>query len=345
MAEIAEQQFGKHPNGKDIFVYTLTNNAGTIVKITNYGAIIMAIKIKKSDNTYNDIVLGFDVPEKYWSPDYLANYPYFGAAIGRYGNRIDKAAIEIDGQQYQLNSHNPGFQLHGGVEGFDKKVWERLPSGEEELVLQYISPDGEEGFPGALTTRIIFRLNDANELSYEYRAETTRATAVNLTHHSYFNLNNGQGDILQHHLKIQASQYLEQDANYCTTGNVLPVKGTRNDFSDYNETGNIAQPEDGIDISYPLDQPGIERVAAEAYCDEQDIKLQVFTSEPLVHLYNAYGAPSIEGKEGTPYHPFSGFCFETQKHPNAIRIAGFPKTILRPGEEFYSKTIYKIVNR
>lgn len=345
MIEIFEQSHEQHPNGKKIFVYTLKNKVGTEVCITNYGAIIMAIKVMKSDNTFNDIVLGFDNPCDYWSVAYLKNYPYFGASIGRYGNRIDKAAIVIDGIPYQLNSTNPGYQLHGGVEGFDKKVWERIPSNNDELVLQYISPDGEEGFPGTLTVQIIFKLNENNELSYEYKATTDKATAVNITHHSYFNLNNGQGDIQNQHLKINASQYLEQDANYCTTGKLLPTFGTRNDFSRYNETGNIANPENGIDISYPLDHPGIENVAAEAFCDEQDIKLQVYTTEPLVHLYNAYGSPTIIGKNGTQYAPFSGFCFETQKHPNAIRIPEFPNTVLRPGETYHTKTIYKIGKR
>jgi len=340
MVEITEQQHGKHPNGKDIFVYTLRNSNDTIVKITNYGAIIMAIKIKKSDNTYNDIVLGFDEPSQYWSEEYLKQYPYFGAAIGRYGNRIDKSSITIDGVTYQLNSHNPEFQLHGGVEGFDKKVWERIPTADDTLVLQYISPDGEEGFPGELTTQIIFKLNDSDELSYEYKATTTKPTAVNLTHHSYFNLNNGEGDIHTHRLRINASNYLEQDKNYCTTGKVLPVKGTRNDFTSFNETGKIENAEKGIDISFPLDQVGIEHVAAEA--EFNGTKLQVFTTEPLVHLYNACGSPEIKGKNGTLYKPFSGFCFEAQKHPNAIRVEGFPNTILRPGEEYYTKTIYRI---
>lgn len=340
MAEISAQLYGQHPNGKDVWVYTLKNEAGTIANITNYGAIIMALKIKKSDNTYNDIVLGFDDPDQYWSEAYLKSYPYFGAAIGRYGNRIDKASFTIDGTDYKLNSDNPGYQLHGGAEGFDKKVWERVASAGDELVLQYVSPDGEEGFPGEVTAQIIFKLNDHNELSYEYKATTTSPTAVNLTHHSYFNLNNGEGDIHAHHLKINATHYLEQDANCCTTGNVLPVKGTRNDFTGFNETGKIENPENGIDISFPLDVAGIENVAAEAHFG--GTKLQVFTTEPLVHLYNASGSPAITGKNGTQYKPFSGFCFETQKHPNAIRIASFPNTILRPGEEYYTKTVYKI---
>lgn len=345
MYEITTQSFGQHPNGKDILLFTLQNNNGTIVKITNYGAIITAIKVRKTDGTYNDIVLGFDDPAQYWSAAYLANYPYYGAAIGRYGNRINKAAFSIDGVEYKLKGQHEDYQLHGGIEGFDKKVWDVISKENGQLVLQYISPDGEEGFPGELKVQIIFELNDANEFSYEYKAETDKPTAVNLTHHTYFNLNNGEGNINNHHLKIHASKYLEQDANYCCTGNVLDVKGTRNDFSDYNETGNIENPEKGIDISFPLDKPGIENVAAEAYCDEQDVKLEVYTSEPLVHLYNAYGAPTINGKNGKQYTAFSAFCFETQVHPNAINIPSFPDTVLRPGEIYNTKTIYKLGNK
>ncbi|WP_346236980.1 aldose epimerase family protein [Niabella insulamsoli] len=343
MINISEQRRGTHPNGKAIFVYTLQNKPGTIVHITNYGAIIMAIKIKKSDNTYNDIVLGFEEPAQYWNAAYLANYPYYGAAIGRYGNRIDKASIQIDDKTYPLNSHNPGFQLHGGVEGFDKKVWERIDGRADELILQYISPDGEEGFPGELTVQIRFKLNDENELSYAYHATTDQPTAVNLTHHSYFNLNNGEGNIHNHLLKVNASQYLEQDDNYCTTGKAIAVEGTRNNFKDFRKTGDIENPEEGIDISFPLDETGLNQVAAEAMVEGQDIKLQVFTTEPLVHLYNSRWSPAITGKNGTPYAAFSGFCFETQKHPNAIRITSFPNTILRPGEVYQTKTVYKFI--
>lgn len=345
MVEILEQLHCQHPNGKNVFLYTLKNEAGTIVHITNYGAIIMAIKVKKSNNNYNDIVLGFAQPSDYWSEKYLNDYPYFGAAIGRYGNRIDKAEISIDGMDYQLGSPNPGYQLHGGIEGFDKKVWERVPSTNDELVLQYISPDGEEGFPGELTVQIVFKLNDDNELSYEYKGTTTKPTAVNLTHHSYFNLNNGSGNILNHHLKIDATTYLEQDANFCTTGKTIPVAGTRNDFRTFTQTGNIADADTGIDISFPRNSEGIDNIAAEAYCDEEDVKLQVLTTEPLVHLYNSRYVPPITGKNNIPYGSFSGFCFETQKHPNAIRIQEFPNTILRPGEAYYTKTIYKLVKK
>lgn len=343
MNAITTQSFGQHASGKDVFLYTLTNQQGTEVKITNYGAIITAIKVKNYDGSFNDIVLGFDDPTQYWSDAYLASYPYYGAAIGRYGNRINKASFTIDGVTHQLNGQHADYQLHGGLEGFDKKVWEAISADNGRLVLQYISVDGEEGFPGELKVQIAFELNDHNELSYEYTANTDKATAVNLTHHSYFNLNNGEGTIDNTYLRIHASQYLEQDANYCTTGNVLDVKGTRNDFTSYRQTGKLPDPEKGIDISFPLDKPGIENVAAEAYCDEQYLKLEVYTTEPLVHLYNAYGSPTIKGKK--QYTPFSGFCFETQVHPNAINIPSFPNTVLRPGETYKTKTIYKFTTK
>ena len=343
MNSITTQSFGQHANGKDVYLFTLSNQQGTEAKITNYGAIITTIKLRKSDGTFNDIVLGFDDPTQYWGEEYLRNYPYYGAAIGRYGNRINRASFTIDEKEYKLQGQHPDYQLHGGLEGFDKKVWDVVSTDEGRLVLQYISADGEEGFPGELKVQIAFELNDNNEFSYEYTAETDKATAVNLTHHSYFNLNNGEGRIDNQHLKIHASKYLEQDANYCTTGKLLDVKGTRNDFSEYNQTGKIENPENGIDISYPLDRPGIENIAAEAYCDEQDVKLEVYTTEPLVHLYNAYGSPTIKGKK--QYTPFSAFCFETQVHPNAINVPSFPNTILRPGEVYKTKTIYKLTTK
>lgn len=344
MTEISAQSYGQHPSGKEVYIYTLRNTAGTAVKITNYGAIITAIKIRKTDGSYNDIVLGFDTPQQYWSEEYLKNYPYFGAAIGRYGNRISNNSITIDGNVYALNSNHPACQLHGGVAGFDKKVWERIAD-DNQLILAYHSADGEEGFPGNLDVQIIFTLTDDNELIYEYKAETDKATAVNLTHHSYFNLNNGEGTINNYHLKVHAHNYLEQDENYCTTGKILPVAGTRNDFTAYRQTGSLPDADKGIDISFPLDKTGIENVAAEAYCDEQDIKLEVYTTEPLVHLYNSSGAPAITGKDGKAYAPFSGFCFETQVHPNAINIPHFPNTILRPGKVYHTKTIYKFTKK
>lgn len=345
MIRISEQLHGTHPNGKNVFIYTLENPSGSIVQITNYGAIIMASKIKKSDNNFNDIVLGFDQPSDYWQEAYLKNYPYFGAAIGRYGNRIDKAKINIDGTVHTLSASTPGFQLHGGLNGFDKKVWQRVPGSSSQLALQYVSADGEEGFPGELTVQIIFNLNDNNELSYEYKAAAAKPTAVNLTHHSYFNLNNGQGDIQNHYLQVNANNYLEQDSNFCATGIVLPVAGTRNDFRSFHQPGKIENAEKGIDVSFPLNNTNPGNAAAAAYCDEQDLLLQVFTTEPLVHLYNSCYAPNMTGKKGTAYGRFSGFCLETQKHPNAINIPHFPNTILRPGETYYTKTVYKIAKK
>ncbi len=315
------------------------------IKITNYGAIIMSVIVPDASGKRNDIVLGFDRPEDYWAEEYLENYPYFGAAIGRYGNRIDKASFTIDSQEYLLNSKSPGFQLHGGVEGFDKKVWKRADAEDDKLVLEYISPDGEEGFPGELTVRIAFHLSDQNELSYTYTAQTTKATAVNLTHHSYFNLNNGEGSIHEHYLKVHADHYLEQDANFCTTGKVLDVAGTRNDFKEFRQTGTIDRADLGIDISFPLRKQGIDDVAAEAYSDRSDIKLEVYTTEPLVHLYNGYYNPAIKGKNGLSYTQFNGFCFETQVHPNAVNIPSFPNTILRPDEQYYSKTVYRFSSK
>ena len=346
MGTIITQSYGQHANGKEVYLFTLSNQQGTEVKITNYGAIITAVKVKKSDGTYNDIVLGFDDPTQYWSEEYLKNYPYWGAAIGRYGNRISKAGFMIDGIEYKVNSHHPDYQLHGGFEGFDKKVWSVISTQNERLVLQYISVDGEEGFPGELTLNIVFELNDDNELSYEYIAKTDKATAVNLTHHSYFNLNNCEGNILNQHLKIHANKYLEQNENLCCSGKELDVKGTRNDFAAYKTTGEIENAlEYGIDISFPLDKIGIENIAAEAYCDEQDIKLEVYTTEPLVHLYNAKWLSEIVGKDGKKYGGFSGFCFETQVHPNAINVPSFPNTVLRHGETYRTKTIYKLTTK
>lgn len=331
-----------HPNGKKVYSFLLQNNNGTVVEITNYGAIIMAIKLKKNDGTFNDVVLGFDKPEHYWSEEYLLNYPYYGAAIGRYANRIKGSAIEIDGKTYRLGSQDAYYTLHGGIEGFDKKVWSVIRCEKDRLVMRYISADGEEGFPGQIDVMISFELNDQDELSYEYTATTEKPTAINLTHHSYFNLNNGKGKADNNHfLKVYASKYLEQDDSGCATGVIKDVANSRNDFRNFRKTGSIAAAAKGIDVSLQLDTQGINNLAAEAFCSEESIMLEVYTTEPIVHLYNAYASPMITGKYGRQYTPFSGFCFETQRHPNAINIPSFPNTILRPDEVYRTKTIYR----
>lgn len=337
-----------HSSGEDIYLFTLSNAKGADVIITNYGAIITSFKIKNRDGTTNDIVLGFDNVEDYWSADYLQQYPWFGCAVGRYANRIKNSEFRIDGKKYSLSKNKGPDQLHGGISGFDKKVWTLVSSGDSPqpfLELGYKSADGEEGFPGNLDVMIRFELNDENELSYLYTACCDKPTAVNLTHHSYFNLNNGAGSIHDHEIKIYASKMLEQDSNLTATGNILPVKNTVFDFRNFKSIGDGLAGIDEYDKSFIVDKAEDDTgllLVAEARSPKTGIRLQVWSNEPVVHFYSGKWTPVVKGKNGNMYGPFSGFCLETHKHPNAVNIPHFPNTVLKPGEIYMQKTVYKV---
>jgi len=337
-----------HYSGEDIYLFTLHNTKGTEVCLTNYGAIITSFKVKNNTGTPYDIVLGFEKVEEYMSEEYLANCPYFGAAIGRYANRIKNGEFNIDGKKYVLKKNKSTDHLHGGMTGFDKKVWSYQSSSENTLVLKSLSSDGEEGYPGNLATTLRFELTENDELIYEFLASTDKPTAVNLTHHSYFNLNNGKGTIGDHVVKINSNAILEQDDNFVVTGNAIPVMDTTYDFRQPIPINSNWNGADGYDQSFVLGEnrnidPGTGlTIAAEASSELSNLKLEVYTSEPLVHFYTGKWIPQLTGKDGNQYGPFSGFCFETHKHPNAINIPGFPNTVLRPGEVYHTKTMYKI---
>lgn len=334
-------------SAKKISVFTLKNKKGTEAVITNYGAIILSFKIKKENGEMNDIVLGFDKPEDYLDEKYLANYPYFGAAVGRYGNRIKNGKMEIDGKNYPLAINMGADHIHGGKIGFDKKTWTVVSFDEatNRLKLSLKSPDGEEGYPGNLDVSFTFELNEDNELSHEYIATTDKPTAVNLTHHGYFNLDNGEGRVDNYYIKINASSILEQDENLTTNGNYIPVQGTRFDFRQPHKMSSQWGNQPGYDQSFVIDKKEKElTLAAEAFSEKSKTKLELLTTEPVVHFYTGIGLPVIKGKGNAQYGPYSGFCFETQVHPNAINIPSFPNTILRPGETYRHKTIYRISN-
>jgi aldose 1-epimerase len=229
--------------------------------------------------------------------------------------------------------------------GFDKKVWRYISSGESPhpfLELKYSSADGEEGFPGKLETVIRFELNDANELSYRYTADCDRPTAINLTHHSYFNLDNSKGTIEDHEIKIYAPRFLEQDDKLIPTGAITPVANTAFDFCDFRRIGESNGKIELYDNSFAVEKRE-DQLVAEARSLRSNIQLQVYSTEPIVHFYTGKWIPAIKGKNGNHYGPFSGLCLETHKHPNAVNIPHFPNTILRPGETYYHKTIYKVI--
>ncbi|WP_316811911.1 aldose epimerase family protein [Pedobacter heparinus] len=334
---------GKIIDGKEILGVELTNTQGTYVKIYNYGAIINKFIVANKHGEKQDIVLGFDDVDQYTSEDYLQNYPYFGAVIGRYANRIKNGRFSIDGETYQLSQASGGDCLHGGDIGFDRKVWDVLSTIDPSVTLQYVSAAGEEHFPGNLTVQLTFKLTDENELILDFKATTDAPTAINLTHHSYFNLSPDGGSVADHLHRMPASYYLEQDDNYVVTGKLLPVAGTIHDFLGDKTIGRDWNAAEGYDQTYVLDKEyGEFTLASETSEQSGGLKLSVYTTEPVAHFYTAKYMDVKGGKAGKDYHPFEAFCVETQHHPNAINIPQFPNTVLRPGEIYKQTTIYKI---
>ncbi|HSU27636.1 MAG TPA: aldose epimerase family protein [Chitinophagaceae bacterium] len=333
----------KHPSGPDIFLYNLKNTRGMEVSISNYGAIITSLKVIDKSGRLNDMVLGFDKMEDYFDPAYLDQYPWFGAAVGRYANRIGNADFEHDGKKYSLTRNRPEGQLHGGPGGFDRRAWEWVDGGrpgDSFLELKYFSKDGEEGFPGNLSVTIRYELNE-NSLSYEFTATTDKATPVNLTHHSYFNFNNGEGRIEAHEIKIPAARILEQDGHLVATGNYSDIADTAFDFREFKSIGEGLKQREEFDQSYVLDKGNQISLVAEARYPPSGIHLQILSTEPVVHFYSGKWIPAVNGKNATQYGPFSGFCLETMKHANAVKFPHFPNTILHPWEKYFQKTVYQ----
>ncbi len=334
----------KDSDGEDIYLFTLTNKHNTTVSITNYGAIITSFKVKMPGDSFNDIVLGFDNVEDYLSERYLRNYAYLGAACGRYANRIKNGKFVIDGREYQLSQNMGNDQLHGGKEGFDKKSWQVISANDSVLELKHVSKDGDEGFPGNLETTIRFELNDQDELSYEFIATTDKPTAVNLTHHCYFNLNNGEGTIVDQEVKINASYILAQDDGLVCSGEFISVENNMCDFRIFKAINTDWNKSDGYDQCFVVDNTTDNlNLVAEARSLQSGAHLQIFSTEPAVQFYTGQGLNISNAKNGVDYKSFSGFCLETHKHPNAINISHFPNTVLRPGEKYYQKNIYKII--
>lgn len=332
---------------KEVISIELINDKGTLVSIFNYGTIINKFIIKNAKGVEQDIVLGFDDFEGYISEDYLKNYPYFGAIIGRYANRIKDGKFEVDGYEYQLAKNNGNDCLHGGLIGFDKKIWDIVDTSENpnaSVTFQYFSLDGEENFPGDLVIQLRFDLTNNDELILTYQADTDEATPINLTHHSYFNLSEDGAQVTNHLHQMNASHYLEQDGNSVVTGNLLPVKGTHHDFTKSKKIGEDWDKKNGYDQTYVLDKTyGDLTLASKTTETISGLTLLVYSTEPVAHLYTAKYLNVRNGKGGRNYGEYDAFCVETQHHPNAINIAAFPSTVLLPDEVYTQTTIYKVL--
>lgn len=339
-----------------IKLYKLRNAGGMEVHVTNYGAIITAILVPDRTGKLADVALGYHRLEDYLNaPD----KPYFGAVVGRYGNRIAGGQFTIDGQTYGLAKNNGPNSLHGGNIGFDKVVWDATPrvDGEQsQLVLKYTSRDGEEGYPGNLQVQVTYTLNDANQIVVDYQATTDKATHVNLTQHTYFNLRGeGNGDILGHELMINAASFTPVDETLIPTGQLAPVAGTPFDFRTAKPIGrDIGQADEqlkiggGYDHNFVLQPAAADQLnlAAEVYEPESGRVLTVHTSEPGVQFYcGNFLDGRLRGKAGQAYVHRGGFCLETQHYPDSPNQPTFPSTLLRPGQTYQTRTVFSFSAR
>lgn len=339
---VTVEDWGKTPDGEAVHLYTLTNAHGLRARVATWGATLISLETPDRDGHLADIVLGFDSLE-----GYLAGSPYFGSTVGRYANRIAKGKFTLDGVEYALATNNPPNHLHGGVKGFDKRVWTaeilNLP-GAAAVKFSYVSADGEEGYPGTLRCSVTYALTDANELALAYEATTDKPTVVNLTHHSYFNLaGQGNGDVLGHVLTLHAARYTPPDATLIPTGELKPVAGTPLDFTAPHTIGErIAQVEGGYDHNYVLDGGGEFALAARAYDPVSGRVMELFTDEPGMQFYTGnFLDGSLRGKSGKVYEKHFGFCLEAQHFPDSPNQPAFPSTVLRPGETYMQKTVHR----
>lgn len=343
---VAREPFGTMPDGRVVERFRLSNAGGMHVDAISYGGIITSIAVPDRNGAMGDVVLGFDDLD-----GYLGEHPFFGAIIGRYGNRIANGAFTLDGRTYTLARNNGPNHLHGGVKGFDKVLWRAEPvAGQNAVAFTYTSPDGEEGYPGRLDVRVTYTLTDKNELIVEYHATTDKPTPVNLTQHSYFNLaGHASGDILGHQLMITADRYTPVNDTLIPTGELAAVEGTPFDFRKPTAIGdriNDAHPQIknglGYDHNWVLNgTAGDLRLAARVVEPTSGRTLEVATTEPGIQFYSGnFLDGSITGKGGAKYAHRTGFCLETQHFPDSPNQPAFPSTILRPGQEYRTRTVF-----
>lgn len=355
MPSIQTADFGKLPDGRAVNVYTLTNANGMVVKITNYGAAITELHVPDKAGKLGNVTLGFSSVDGYLQD----GVPFFGAIVGRYGNRIALGKFSIDGEEYTLATNDGDNHLHGGNVGYDKVLWDAVTVQEGDNVgvrLKYVSPDGEEGYPGELTLYVTYWLTPGNELKIDYRATTTKATTVNVTNHAYFNLaGEGNPSILDHEMMINADFFTPVSDSLIPTGEVRPVKGTPFDFTTATRIGARIDADDeqlkfgkGYDHNFVLNkkQNGIMTLAAVVYEPTTGRVMEVETQEPGIQFYSGnFLEGNLKGISGKAYEHRSAFCLETQHFPDSPNKAHFPSTLLRPGEVYETSTIYRFSTR
>jgi aldose 1-epimerase len=342
-AGIAKSDFGKTKERAPVELYTLTNAKGMKAKIMTYGAIVTELIVPDGAGKLGDVILGFDNLGQYFG-----DHPYFGAIVGRVGNRIAKGRFALHGATYTLAANNGPNHLHGGLKGFDKKIWQAEPMESADgpaLKLTYLSKDGEEGYPGNLTSTVIYTVTGRNELKIDTSATTDKATPVNLTHHAYFNLEGpGSGDVLGHEVTMAAERYTPVDDTLIPTGEIAGVKGTPMDFTKPATIGSrIAQVKGGYDHNYVISMEGAKTPVFAVRVREPRSRriMEVLTTQPGVQFYTGnFLDGSLKGIGGA-YKKHYGFCLETQHFPDSVNQPKFPTTILEPGKTYHHTTIYR----
>ncbi|MCU0249591.1 MAG: galactose mutarotase [Vicinamibacterales bacterium] len=348
---VDKSSFGTTKDGQAVDLYTLTNANGVVAKITTYGALLTELHVPDRTGAAADVVLGFKTLQ-----GYEGDHPYFGATIGRVANRIAKGRFRLNGQEYTLATNNGPNHLHGGLKGFDKRVWKAQPvsvGGVPAVRFTYTSADMEEGYPGTLTATVTYTLTHANELRLEYTATTDKPTIVNLTNHSYFNLaGDGQGTILDHELTIMADRYTPVDDTLIPTGEIASVRGSVMDFNRSTPIGarirEVPGPAPGgYDHNYVLSHGGgVLAMSATVREPKSGRVMEVLTTEPGVQLYTGnFLDGTLTGKAGVAYQKNGGFCLETQHFPDSINRPNFPPVVLQPGRTYKSTTVYRFSAR
>jgi aldose 1-epimerase len=354
-AGVVKSAFGTTPDGQKVDLFTLTNKNGMTAKVMTYGATLTELWVPDTDGKLADVLLGYDDLKGFLSK----GNPFFGCTVGRVCNRIAKGKFSIDGTEYKVAVNNGPNHLHGGIKGFDKVNWKwRLfkpgPEEGQRVGFTYVSPDGEEGYPGKLTVDVQYRLTDDNTLHIDYRATTDKPTPVNLTNHAYFNLaGQGNGDILDHELTLAAHNYTPTDDTLIPTGEIKSVEGTPFDFTKTKKIGarigELKGDPGGYDVNYVIDRPKDDKglpLAATVHDPKSGRVMRIRTSEPGIQFYTGnYLDGTVKGKGGAVYRKHTGFCLETQHFPDSVNQKKFPSIILKPGATYSQLTSYEFATK
>lgn len=338
LIDISESKlFGLMPNDEKIYSFELSNENGMKVQIINYGATVTSLQVPLENGKLADVVLGFDTLDSYLQSYSLPSAPYFGTTVGRYAGRINKGIFTLNEKTFQLVGNNNGNTLHGGNFGFGRKVWSVVNSTNEKnpsITFRLISENLDENFPGELTVDLTYTLTEANELQLEYKATTTEDTVINLTHHSYFNLNGHESTVLDQEMFVNSDQILETNSDNIPSGNFTNLSNHAFNFRTPKNCPSV------IDNSFVIEAKN--EIAAQLFSKKNNLQMNVYTDQPSVHVYVGGNCFDIlKGKENANYHPSSGICFETQNFPDAPNHSHFPNSVLKKEDEYQQKTVYQ----